>query len=541
MSTDASLTTDFHLLPDDPQLLKQLIADLMVELSKKDGRIEQLQHRMDLLLRKLYGAKSEKFDPRQATLFETPPAEPAAAETTLAPATDNTPASEPETSRAASSRPGHGRRKLPDTLKTVAVVHDLTDAEKAAMGGAENLVCIGQEETEQVEWEPSCLYRILHIQKKYARKVQLAESGPSLSEKNVILARKPPQPIEGGLPGPQLLAQLATCKFMDHLPLYRFERISERSGWKIPRSTTCDWLAQAARLLAPLYEQMKAILLRSRVIHLDDTPVNMQDPKTGLLSRAFFWTYVGDEEHPWIVIDFRTDRSRAGPRDFLGNFTGTLQGDAYAGYASLLQESAGRILLAGCWAHARRKFDESKKMDRLRSEVALLRIGELYRIEREMRERAGEEWKEVSWSERCRLVASERTERSLPILLELRSWLQEQLPHLNPQHPWRRAAEYTLSEWECLVAYVRDGALDIDNNVAERSLRGIALGRRNWLFVGSEQGGHTAALYFSLMATCQRRGVEPYAYLARVFRELPLLLEKSGGKPSAEQLLTLLP
>ena len=541
MSTDAPLTPDFNLLPDDPQLLKQLIADLMVELSKKDGRIEQLQHRMDLLLRRLYGASSEKFDPRQASLFATTSSESAAVETIAEPAVDNPPAAEPDTSRAGSSRPGHGRRKLPDTLKTVEVVHDLTDTEKAAMGGAENLVCIGQEETEQVEWEPSCLYRILHIQKKYARKVQLPESGPDLHEKNIILARKPPQPIEGGLPGPNLLAQVATCKFMDHLPLYRFERISERSGWKIPRSTTCDWLAQAARLLAPLYEQMKMELLRSHVIHLDDTPVNVQDPETGQLSRAFFWTYVGDEEHPWVVIDFRTDRSRAGPRDFLGNFTGALQGDAYAGYASLLKEAAGRISLAGCWAHARRKFDEAKKGDRLRSEVALLRIGELYRIERELRERAAGEWKEMSWSERCQLVAEERTARSLPILLELRSWLQEQVPQVNPQHPWRRAAEYTLSEWECLVAYARDGTLDIDNNVAERSLRGIALGRRNWLFVGSEQGGHTAALYFSLMATCQRRSVEPFAYLARVFRELPLLLEQSGGKPSAAQILTLLP
>ena len=541
MSTDAPLSLDFSLLPNDPQLLKQLIADLMVELSKKDGRIEQLQHRMDLLLRRLYGASSEKFDPRQASLFETMLSVPAAVETTTDLAADKGAAPEPDPSRAASSRPGHGRRKLPDTLKTVEIIHDLTETEKAAMGGAENLVCIGQEETEQIEWEPSCLYRILHIQKKYARKVQLPESGLSLSEKNVILARKPPQPIEGGLPGSNLLAQVATCKFMDHLPLYRFERISERSGWKIPRSTTCDWLAQAASLLAPLYEQMKEELLRSRVIHLDDTPVNVQDPDTGQLRRAFFWTYVGDEDHSWIVVDFRTDRSRAGPRDFLGSFTGTLQGDAYAGYASLLQESAGRISLAGCWAHARRKFDEAKKVDPLRSEVALLRIGELYRIERELRERATGEWKEMSWSERCQLIAGERTARSLPILLELRSWLEEQIPQVNPQHSWRRAAEYTLSEWECLAAFARDGTLDIDNNVAERSLRGIALGRKNWLFVGSEQGGHTAALYFSLMATCQRRGVEPFAYLARVFRELPLLLQQSGGKPSAEQLLTLLP
>lgn len=540
MSTDAPLTPDFNLLPNDPQLLKQLIADLMVELSKKDGRIEQLQHRMDLLLRRLYGASSEKFDPRQASLFETAPSEPGAAATTESTA-ENSPALEPDPSRAASSRPGHGRRKLPDTLKTVEVIHDLTETEKAAMGGAENLVCIGQEETEQVEWEPSCLYRILHIQKKYARQVQLPESGLSLSEKNVILARKPPQPIEGGLPGPNLLAQVATCKFMDHIPLYRFERISERSGWKIPRSTTCDWLAQAARLLAPLYEQMKEELLRSRVVHLDDTPINVQDPETGQLSRAFFWTYVGDEDHPWVVVDFRADRSREGPRHFLGNFTGTLQGDAYAGYASLLKEAAGRISLAGCWAHARRKFDEAKKADRMRSEVALLRIGELYRIERELRERASGEWKEMSWSERCQLIGGERTARSLPILLELRSWLEEQVPQVNPQHPWRRAAEYTLSEWECLIAFTRDGTLDIDNNVAERSIRGIALGRKNWLFVGSEQGGHTAAFYFSLMATCQRRGVEPFAYLARVFRELPLLLERAGGKLSATQILTLLP
>ena len=540
MSKDAPLTPDFNLLPNDPQLLKQMIADLMVELSKKDGRIEQLQHRMDLLLRRLYGASSEKFDPRQANLFEIAPPEPVAP-VTIEATVDNPVAAEPETSRTTSSRSGHGRRKLPDTLKTVDVIHDLTETEKAAMGGAENLICIGQEETEQVEWEPSCLYRILHIQKKYARKVQLPESGPALNEKNVILARKPPQPIEGGLPGPNLLAQVATCKFMDHIPLYRFERISERSGWKIPRSTTCDWLAQAAQLLAPLYRQMKEQLLRSRVIHLDDTPVNVQDPETGQLSRAFFWTYVGDEEHPQVVIDFRTDRSRAGPRDFLGNFTGTLQGDAYAGYASLLKEAAGKILMAGCWAHARRKFDEAIKADRLRSEVALLRIGELYRIERELKERAAGEGSDVSWSERCRRIAEERAAKSLSILLEFKTWLEEQIPQVNPQHPWRRAAEYTLSEWECLVAYVNSGALDIDNNVAERSLRGIALGRKNWLFVGSERGGHTAAIYFSLMATCQRRGVEPFAYLVRIFRELPLLIEQTGGKPSPEQLLALLP
>ena len=212
MSTDASLTTDFNLLPNDFQLLKQMIAELMVELSKKDGRIEQLQHRMDLLLRRLYGASSEKFDPRQASLFETAPSEPVPAEVPAEPAADNAPAPESDSTRATSSRAGHGRRKLPDTLKTVEVVHDLTAAEIAAMGGTENLICIGQEETEQVEWEPSCLYRILHIQKKYARKVQLPESGLSLSEKNVLLARKPPQPIEGGLPGPVLLAQLGDRK-----------------------------------------------------------------------------------------------------------------------------------------------------------------------------------------------------------------------------------------------------------------------------------------------------------------------------------------
>jgi transposase len=368
MSTDAAsspraaLQVDPGTLPDDAALLKSLVAQLFAELQSRDGRISDLEHRMSLLLRKLYGSKSEKLDPRQASLFDLPAT---ASEVPQTAAPDASPTADTSAAtRSPKSGTGHGRRRLPDQLQRREVEHDLTASEKEALGGADNLVVIGREVTEQLEWEPSCLYVIRHVQLTYARRQLLPESGLTLAEQNVLTASKPPQPIDGGLPGPGLLAQVLASKYADHIPLYRFERISGRHGVELSRKTTCGWAMQCADLFRPLYELMIQRVLASYVVHADDTTVKIRDAQRKLKYTGYFHTYVGDVDHPLIVFDYTTSHGRDGPKNFLGNFQGYLQVDAASIYDGLFNQPGQLILEVGCWMHGRRNFFEARATDR---------------------------------------------------------------------------------------------------------------------------------------------------------------------------------
>ena len=251
---------------------------------------------MDLLVRKVYGRTSEKVDPQQLPLFEKQ-GEMADDEVIRAAG----PESEPPV--APSRKRGHGRRPKPDTLERRELIHDLGEAEKRALAGDGELVPIGEEITEQYEWEPSCLYVLRHVQKKYARRPMRLESGPSAAEKNMITAPKPPQPIPGSSAGPGLLAYLVTSRFCDHLPYHRQERIFQRHGLRFSRQTTCDWARQLAELCRPLYELMRAEVLASAVLHADDTPVKVRDAHAKRQYLGRFWNYVGDRRHPLTVFD----------------------------------------------------------------------------------------------------------------------------------------------------------------------------------------------------------------------------------------------
>ena len=256
---------------------------------------------------------------------------------------------------------------------------------------------LGEEITEQYEWEPSCLYVLRHVQRKYVRRPALVESGPSLAEKNVITAPKPPQPIAGGSAGPGLLAYLITSRFCDHLPYHRQERIFERHGLRFSRQTTCDWARQLAELCRPLYELMAQLVLESAVLHSDDTPVKVRDAHRKEQYLGRFWNYVGDPEHALIAFAYTPDRSRDGPAQFLKDYRGYLQADAYSGYDHVYAQSQGAIVEVGCWAHARRKFFEARTSDLLRAETALTYIRQLYQIEQELKERSQGPWRELSW------------------------------------------------------------------------------------------------------------------------------------------------
>jgi hypothetical protein len=316
-----------------------------------------------------------------------------------------------------------------------------------------------------------------------------------------------------GSPDAGLLAYLIVNKYDDHLPLYRQERIVERQGLNLARSTTCDWMAQSARKLQPLYDLMKDAVLSSRVIHTDDTPVKRQDAADDETRLSRLWTYLGDAGHPYNVFDFTIDRRRDGPQKFLQGYAGYLQADAFSGYDGLyLPESetgTARIMEVACNAHARRKFYEARHSNAAAAHEALAYYSQLYEIERQAKELP----EELRWQMRQDLAT--------PILEKMHTWLEKLEKDLLPKDPFREAVNYALNQWQALCCYTSAGFLAIDNNWAEREMKRIAIGRKNWLFFGSAEGGKTAAVLYTFTSTCHRLSINSWAYLCDVLTRLP--------------------
>jgi transposase len=528
MSTDATPQLDPALLPDDPAVLKALVVQLLEELQKANARLERQEHHMDLLLKRIYGSTSEKFSPQQSMLFDPRPDEKESAQST---------AVAPVASGVSKKRDKHGRGRLPDKLQREEVVHDLSEAEKSLLGGEDNLVELPPERSEQLDWRPSTLLVIVHVRKKYARKQQLPESGLTLTEQNVAVANKPAEAIPGGLAGPGLMAQVIVSKGADHLPLHRLEGIFKRQGLRISRQTMDGWWLQTAEFLRPLYDLAVRVVLASHVLHTDDTPVKVRDAWQKQKYTGRFWPYVGDPLHPLTVFDFTTTHQREGPAAFLADYRGYLQADAFTGYDGIFLGSKGRIIEVACWAHARRKFHESRRLDAARMETALAWIGKLYAVEKDLRERCHGEWQSFSLEDRATRIAAVRQERSRPLLNDFHAWLEAEAIKVLPKSPVRGAMDYTLNNWTALSVYPEDGWLDIDNNEGENSLRGLCIGRRNWLFCGSERGGRAATIHFSLLASCKRHGHDPWVYFRDVLTRLPAMLPGA----TEDDLLALLP
>ena len=531
MDADATLTVDPATLPDEPVVLKQLVTQLFDELQKTKATLQRQEHHMHLLLRRLYGSTSEKLDPHQALLFDLQ-----SVGDENKPAASAVPVEESTTPRA-TNRDRHGRGRIPENIQREEVVHDLTDVEKEALGGAENLVELPPEQSEQYDWRPSTLHALVHIRKKYARRQQLPESGLTPAEQNVVVAPKPPEAIPGALAAPGLLAQVIVSKGADHLPLNRLEGIFKRQGVRIARQTMDGWWLQTAEFLQPLYNLAVRVVLGSRVLHTDDTSVKVRDAWRKLKHTGRFWPYVGDPLHLLIVFDYTPTRQRDGPAAFLKDYRGYLQADAFNGYDGIYLESQGRIIEVACWAHARRKYHESRQLDPPRMETALAWIGKLYAIEKDLRERRKTEWRELPFEEQAAHVASERQSRSSPLLEGFHTWLETEAPKVLPKSDVRGAMDYTLNNWAALCRYTESGWLDIDNNEGENAVRGIALGRKNWLFCGSDRGGRAAAIHFSLLTSCKRHDLDPWVYYRDILIRLPAMLPRA----SEDELLALLP
>jgi transposase len=484
-----------HSLPDLEQLdfaaLKTLILAQHQQLLSHENEIEHLKLLIAKLRRAQFGRSSEKLDRQIEQLelrldeLETAQAENAASWQKTVEAAPTADAKKP------------ARRALPEHLPRE--VRKYMPAQEACpdCGGA--LKHLGDDISETLEYVPQRFKVIRQVRTK------LACAGCD----KIVQADTPSRPIQRGIAGPGLLAHVLVSKYCDHLPLYRQSEIYAREGVDLDRSTLADWVGATSSLVAPLVEALRHHVMAGHKLHGDDTPVPVLAPGNGKTKTGRLWTYVrddrpaGDTAPPAVWFCYTPDRKGEHPKAHLSEFTGTLQADGYAGFDQIYQ--AGRIQEAACWAHVRRKFYDLQAAHKSPvADEALRRIAELYAIEKEIRGHLPEQRQEV------------RIARSRPLLESLRLWLEETLVKLSKKSDTAFAVRYALRRWDALLRYCNDGHLEIDNNAAEQSLRAVALGRKNYLFAGSDRGGESAAAIYSLIGAAKLNGIDPERYLRDV-------------------------
>jgi len=490
MSVDASTSDDLQTqLREALAVIAQRdeqIAEMATVGAYRAARIKVLEAQLAAMNRALYGRRSEQLDPAQRQLFEEALEEDIVAMQT-----------ELETLKESPSVPRRQPKRLPlpEHLPRVEVRHEPASCACAQCGNA--LTSMGEDVTEQLDCKPAEFFVRRHIYPKYAcRACETVTTAPS--EASVI---------ERGRPAPGLLAHVLVSKYADHLPLYRQQQIYQRSGVELARSTLADWTGAAGVALMPLVDAMKADLLQRSVIHADETPVSLLDPGAGKAARAYLFAYCATDGAPITTFDFCTSRSGEHAKRFLGAFRGHLVVDDYSGYKALFTEGITEV---GCWAHIRRLFFELHAAKAsAHAEPALRQIAELYRIEAQINGLDPPE----------RLARRQREAR--PVLDAFGQWIDQLSANVSPNSGLAKALAHTRKRWPALVRYVDDAALPIDNNPVERSIRPIAVGRKNWLFAGSKAAGERAAAIMSLIATARQNGYEPYAYLKDVLTRLP--------------------
>ena len=421
---------------------------------------------------------------------------------------------EPETEKVSYEREkpkrgGHGRQEIPDHLPRVREDVDVSEEEKLCSVCGTEKKRIREDVSEQLEYVPASLFVKQTVRPVYA----------CPGECEVTTPPPPSMPIPKGIAGPGLLAQVAVSKYGDHLPLNRQEDIFSRHGVHIARSTQCDWMRQCAELVTLLRERMKAVILQAKVVATDDTPLKVQEKKKTRIGRH--WVYL-DLSRNLAVFDYTPTRKRDGPMAFLEGFSGYLQADAYVGYDAIFAgESVKEV---ACWAHARRKFDGAKSAQSDVALAAMAWIKRLYDVEREAKAFVKEAGRDHDEETRRALLVAKRYElrqaKSIPLLADFDAWLTRQEAAVLPKSPAGKAISYVRSNWAALNRHVEDGDLEIDNNAAERAMRHIAVGRKNWLFAGSDRGGETGAMLTSLLYSAKLHRLDLFAYMQDVFTRI---------------------
>ena len=518
MSLNSVFSSD-ALLPENHPLLLQLntlIAEnkrLKEENARLESELVKLKAELGDLKRLIFRSRSERSRYRVVQNQPSLPLEAFSSEQSPseAPSTETIQYSrrKPEKNRRIGRH--HGRHPLPDHLP---VEEELIEPEE----GVEGLERIGEEVTEYLEYRPGRLDIKRIVRPKYK----------DTTTGKIIVGSLTERPINKALAGPGLLSQVLISKYLDHLPLYRQRQIFRREGVALSESTLVDWVRASAELLEPLAALIGERILSSGYVMADETPIRVLGGAKGKSSTGYYWLYASPELR-LAYYQFRRDRSSKGPREYLEGYRGYLQTDGYSGYQEILGLEG--IDGVGCWAHARRYFVKALESDQEASEWMLNRIGQLYGIEREVR------------SKGLDAVARQqlRQQRAGPILEEIRAWLDRPPPEALPRSALGKAVGYMNSQWKRLVKYVQDGRLEIDNNFVENAVRPVALGRKNYLFLGSENGGRWGGVMYTLLVSAKLQGLEPFAYLNDVlsriathpFKQLAELLPQNW-KPAAK-------
>ena len=483
-------------LPKDIDLLQKIVVDLCERLQHESSEKNKYRSLLRELLDAQRNRKSEQLSKEQLALFETlwkatdPEAE---EEEDSEPDADQEQDQPEEPAQAAKKR--SGRQPLASNVMRERIVHDLPEADKHCGCCGKDLRLFEEEISERYEYIPASIKVIEDVRRKYA------------CDCTVKTADKPAQPIEKSTAGASMLAHVIVSKFADHQPLHRQEKIFERQGVRISRKTMGGWLAQVAELLDPLYQASRKVLFGSKVIGTDDTGVKVLDPKLPFARTGRIWPYLGDAHHPVVVHHYTPTRGRDGPAKFLEGYKGYLQADAYCVYDAFFKPTRG-LTEVGCMMHMRRYFYQALDSDQERMGKALHLIARLYRIEDRAQGLSAEE----------RLALRQRL--SSPVMRKLHAYLLRIGEEVLPKSPAARAVRYALNQWDALTRFLGDGDLEIDNGATERANRDIAIGRGNWTFFGSDEGGKTAAVLMSFIATCKRCRVEPFAWFRDVLSRI---------------------
>ena len=481
MKRKPTFSDDPDQLPSDVEELKVLVLELL--------------HENAHLKRMLFGRRSEKLhdDPNQGVLF-------GRLEPDDHPAQEDDSEDDEETTPRQRRRTRHrGRRSLPDHLPRCTHEIHPPEEEQTCPCCGERKVVFGQDVTEELDVVPAKFFVNRYVRFKYAcqKCAGYVSVGPL-----------PPRPMDKGIPGPGFLAHLITSKYADHLPLYRQQQIYRRFGLDIPRSTMCGWVSYTASVLSPIVEAMKSSVMTSRKIHTDDTPITVLDPAAKPVGsrKGYMWVYIGDQDD--VVFEYTGSRKRDGPETFLEGYRGYLQADAFSGYDRIY--AGGDVVEVACWAHARRKFFDAQSSHEAEAKRILELIGRLYAVEHRGKAESVSPERLLSWRHR----------HSRHRLGRLRRELDRLSLSVLPRSPLGLAIRYTLNNWKALNRYTEAPYLSIDNNHSERQIKQMVIGRKNWLFAGSEGGAENAAILFSVVVSCKLHGVDPFAYLRDVLMRI---------------------
>ena len=497
-------TKSIEQLYNENQQLLSLIAQYEIT-------IQNLQHQLALFRNAQFGCKTEQsaankpenlqFDEAELTTDIEIPAEEA---------------QETETITYTRKKKSTGRKALPKSLPYIEDVHDLTDEERQCACGCA-LVHINDEITEQLDIVPQMTFRVVHIRKKYACKN---------CEDTIKLAELPKQPIDKSIATAGLLAAVIDSKFNRHMPLYRQEAMFAEAGISITRGTLSNWMIKSSALLTPLVKLLTADILDYYIAYADETPLQvLKEKNRNAKQKSYMWLFSGGEpKKRAFIYQYHNSRAHSIPHDFFVDFNGYLHADCYKAYVELGRQQ--NIIHVACWAHARRYFMDiiktSKKSNFAQKIIKL--IGRLYQLEKEFK------INNASYD----LIFIRRTNESQPILIEIKTLLDEAKPKILPKSPLGKAITYTLNHWNALNIYINDGRLEIDNNFSERSIKPFVIGRKNWLFHGNDVGANAGSILFSLIETCKYHKIDVFSWFKYVLSNIHKAL-------TIEQLEALLP